>query len=91
MNLVQEVIDLVREASELRKKLKVIANQMESLVGSKVTYCVQAGKKRKFYRCTVDAWNGEGWDIFTDDPDDPEYFVATFDDFVEGRIWISDN
>lgn len=94
MDAVQVVLTLARENSDLKIQVKDYENLMEKLVGASVTYRVKEGKKTKYYQCTVDSWNGESWELIEDDPedpDDPEFFEATLDDFAEGRLWVAES
>jgi hypothetical protein len=89
MDVISGVVELAREAEDLRERIDDFDKQMESLIGSTVTLTVRQGKKRKFYECTVDTWNGESWELTENSTDDdPEFFEATFDDFVKGRMWV---
>ena len=93
MDVIQSVVELVRENSELRKKAKTFDEQMESLVGARVSLQINHGRKRKFHHCVVDAWNGESWELLEEttagDDDDPEFFEASFEDFVQGTMWVN--
>lgn len=94
MDALQAVLDLAREKNELQHQLKDYESFMEKLVGASVTYTVKEGKKTKYHQCTVDSWNGDCWELIEDDsedPDDPEVFEVTMDDFVEGRLWIAES
>jgi len=89
MDAVQSVLTLARENAELQEQVK----EFEKLVGASVTYVVKQGKKTKYHECTVDSWNGDSWELIEDDPedpDDPEVFEVTMDDFVQGRLWITE-
>lgn len=92
MDVVQSVIQVVREASDLRKQVQGFEEMMESLVGHSVTYAEDIGKKKKFYKCTVESWDGDSWELIEDDAEDksdPAIFVVTFEDIVEGRMWVN--
>ena len=92
MDVVQSVIQVVREASDLRKQVQGFEEMMESLVGHSVMYAEGTGKKKKFYTCTVESWDGDSWELVEEDPedkDDPAVFVVTFEDIVEGRMWMN--
>ena len=89
MDVIQSVLTLARENEELQDQVK----EFEKLVGASVTYVVKHGKKTKYHECTVDSWNGDAWGLIEndpDDPDDPEIFEVTMDDFVAGRLWITE-
>jgi hypothetical protein len=86
MNVISSVVELAREAKDLRERLEDFQNQMSELVGATVTLTVQHGtRKRKFHTCTVDAWDGDHW--YLTDQTTGEAFDASFDDFVQGRMW----
>lgn len=94
MDALQTVLTLARENADLKHQVSEYEDLMEKLVGASVTYRVKVGKKTKFYECTVESWNGECWELVEedpDDPDDPEVFEVTMDDFVEGRLWITES
>jgi|FreactcultureFD7_1027221.scaffolds.fasta_scaffold00834_4 hypothetical protein len=89
MNVISSVVELAREAKDLRERVEDFETQMENLVGKTVTYTVQhSNRKRKFYVCTVDSWNGDSWEL-TDDKTG-EAFEVTFDDFTQGRMWVQE-
>jgi hypothetical protein len=91
MDAVQAVIDLVRKSDELNDKINTYESMFNSLIGAQVTFRVKEGKKTRYYECTVEDWNGDGWElerITEDDGDDYDYFLATFADLVEGNLWI---
>jgi hypothetical protein len=94
MDAIQSVLTLARENSELQDQVKEYEDFMEKLVGASVTYVIKHGKKTKYHQCTVNSWNGESWELVeeeSEDSDDPEIFEVTMDDFVEGRLWISES
>lgn len=89
METVQNVFALARETESLRKKVDTFDDQMDSLVGTSVTYRVKRGKKVYYHECMVESWNGESWEIVEESIDDPEFFEVTFEDFVQGNLWAS--
>jgi hypothetical protein len=92
MDVVQAVIQVVREASELRKQVEGFEQMMSSMVGCTVMYSEGTGRKKKFYQCTVESWDGDSWELVEENPEDkndPSVFVATFEDMVEGRMWMN--
>jgi hypothetical protein len=83
--VINDVIEVVREASDLKKELRNISNDMRYIVGFHVTYTETTGNKKIFHECVVDDWNGSGWDLMsTEDPE--EYFAVTFQDIIDGKI-----
>ena len=88
--LVNDVIEVVREASDLKKELKAIAKDMNYIAGYHATYVEVKGNKKIFHECVIEEWNGSGWDaLSTDmDSDDPEYFNITFKDIIDGNVNI---
>lgn len=83
--VINDVIEVVREASDLKKELRSISKDMNYISGYHVTYREVKGNKTLFHECVVDSWNGQGWDLMsTEDPE--EYFAITFKDIVDGNI-----
>jgi hypothetical protein len=88
MEAIEAVLDLAKERDELNADLEVYESWFESLVGKEVTLTVGNKKKARFVTCTVTEFTpGEGWELTADDGDD-EVFMVTFDDFVDGRVWV---
>jgi len=91
-NVVNDVLELVRDNSDLRKELKAIANDMNYISGYHATYVQVKGNKKIFHECVIEEWNGTGWDALatdTDTNDDPEYFHITFKDIIDGNVNIN--
>jgi hypothetical protein len=83
--LINDVIEVVREASDLKKEIRNIEKDMKYIIGYHVSYIETDGNKKVFHECVVNDWNGEGWDLMsTDDPD--MYFAITFKDIIDGNV-----
>jgi hypothetical protein len=90
--VINDVIEVVREASDLKKELKEITKDMNYIAGYHATYIEVKGNKKIFHECIIEEWNGSGWDAMstdTDCDDDPEYFVITFKDIIDGNVNIN--
>ena len=89
--VINDVIEVVREASDLKKELKAISKDMNYIAGHHATYVEVKGNKKIFHECIIEEWNGNGWDaLATDmDSDDPEYFNITFKDIIDGNVNIN--
>lgn len=87
MEAIEAVLDLAKERDELNADLEVYESWFESLVGKEVTLSVTHKKKTKYVDCTVMEFTpGEGWELTSEDTD--EVYMVTFDDFVDGRVWV---
>ena len=88
--VINDVIEVVREASDLKKELKAIAKDMNYISGHHATYVETKGNKKIFHECVIEEWNGTGWDALNTDMDDedPEYFNITFKDIIDGNVNI---
>ena len=86
--LINDVIEVVREASDLKKELKEITKDMNYIAGYHATYIEVKGNKKIFHECIIEEWNGSGWDAMSTDTD-PEYFVITFKDIIDGNVNIN--
>jgi len=90
MEAIEAVLDLVKERDELAGDLETYENWFEALVGRTVTLTVKHKKKTNFIECVVTEFNsGEGWELKSDETD--EVYMVTFEDFAEGRIWLTKN
>jgi hypothetical protein len=93
MDAIQAVVELARENEELQEEVKSYEDMMEKLVGAYVSYCHET-KKKKYYDCTVDSFDPDTctWHLVVDEKEEngPETFDVTFDDFVSGRLWITE-
>jgi hypothetical protein len=91
MEAIEAVLDLAKERDELASDLETYENWFESLVGKEVTLTCKHKKKTRFVECVVvDFTQGEGWELKADDDID-EVYMVTFEDFVEGRVWVTKN
>lgn len=89
MEAIEAVLDLAKERDELSADLDVYETWFESLVGKEVTLTVSHKKKTRFVKCAVTEFTpGEGWELTAVDEDD-EVFMVSFEDFVEGRVWVT--
>jgi len=87
MEAIEAVLDLAKERDELNADIEVYESWFDSLVGKEVTLCVTNKKKTRFVTCTVTEFtSGEGWELTSEDSD--EVYMVTFEDFVEGRVWV---
>jgi hypothetical protein len=87
MEAIEAVLELAKERDELASDLEVYESWFESLVGKEVTLTVTRKKKTKFIDCTVTEFtSGEGWEVTATDTD--EVFTLSFEDFVDGRVWV---
>lgn len=95
MDAIQAVVELARENEELQEEVKSYEDMFEKLVGTYVSYCHET-KKKRYYDCTVESFDPDTctWHLVVDDEEreetDPDSFDATFDDFVSGRLWITE-
>lgn len=90
MEAIEAVLDLVKERDEIASDLETYESWFESLVGRSVTLVTKHKNKKRFDECLVTEFNpGEGWELKGIDTD--EVFMVTFEDFVEGRVWVSKN
>ena len=90
MEAIEAVLDLVKERDEIASDLETYENWFESLVGREVTLAVKRKKKTTFVECVVVEFNqGEGWELKSDETD--EVYMVTFEDFAEGRVWVTKN
>lgn len=90
MEAIEAVLDLVKERDEVLADLETYENWFESLVGRAVTLAVKRKSKTRFVECIVAEFTqGEGWELKSDDTD--EVFMVTFEDFAEGRVWLTKN
>lgn len=92
MEAIEAVLDLAKERDEIASDLETYENWFESLVGKEVTLAVKHKKKTRFVECVVvEFTQGEGWELKADDEDEGEVYMVTFEDFVEGRVWVTKN
>ena len=90
MEAIEAVLDLVKERDEIASDLETYESWFESLVGRNVTLALKRKSKTRFVECTVTEFTqGEGWELKSDETD--EVYMATFEDFAEGRIWLTKN
>lgn len=90
MEAIEAVLDLAKERDEIAADLETYENWFESLVGREVTLAVKRKKKTHFVDCVVVEFNqGEGWELKSDETD--EVYMVTFEDFAEGRVWVTKN
>ena len=89
MEAIEAVLELAKERDELASDLEVYDSWFESLVGKEVTLTVTQKKKTKFVDCTVSEFtSGEGGELTATDTD--EVYAVSFEDFVDGRVWVKD-
>lgn len=87
MEAIEAVLDLAKERDEIAAELETYEDWFESLVGKEVTLTLKSKKRTRFLECVVAEFtHGEGWVLQSDDGDDTH--IATFEDFVEGRVWV---
>lgn len=95
MDAIQAVLDLAKTKAALEEQLDQYEEWFESLVGKTVTYAVKAKKgKTTYIDCHVEEWDEENgvWTLVSlegKDGEEAETFDATFEDFSEGRLWIT--
>jgi hypothetical protein len=88
MEAIEAVLELAKERDEIASELETYEEWFESLVGKEVTLTLKSKKKTRFIECIVAEFNpGEGWILQSDDGDDTH--IVTFEDFVEGRVWVT--
>ena len=87
MEAIEAVLELAKERDELASELEAYEDWFESLVGKEVTLTFKSKKKTRFLECIVTEFTpGEGWVLQTETDD--ETHIVTFEDFVEGRVWV---
>jgi hypothetical protein len=88
MDAIEAVVALARERDELEADLETYESWFEALVGKNVVLSVKRKKQHtKFVECVVTAFvEGEGWELQA--TEDDEVHVVTFEDFVEGRVYV---
>jgi hypothetical protein len=91
MDAIEAVVALARERDELEADLETYESWFESLVGKHVILTVKHKKQQtKFVECLVTEFvEGEGWELQA--IEDDEVHVVTFEDFVEGRVYVRDD
>lgn len=91
MDVLESVIDLIKERDELSEEVETYEEWFESLVGKRVVLTTGKKKHKRFVECDVkDFVPGEGWELESLDGD-PETFIVSFADFVEGRVYVRDD
>jgi hypothetical protein len=87
MEAIEAVVEVVKANEELTATLDAYETWFESLVGKTLIITQVDKKKTRFITAEVEEFEeGEGWlarDVETDD-----VFEVTFEDFVEGRVWV---
>ena len=87
MEAIEAVVEVVKANEELTATIDTYETWFESLVGKTLIITQVDKKKTRFITAEVEEFEeGEGWlarDVETDD-----VFEVTFDDFVEGRVWV---
>ena len=87
MEAIEAVLELAKERDEIASELETYEDWFESLVGKEVTLTLKSKKRTRFLDCIVAEFTpGEGWILQSEDGDDTH--VATFEDFVEGRVSV---
>lgn len=87
MEAIEAVLELAKERDEIASELETYEDWFESLVGKEVTLTLKSKKRTRFLECVVAEFTpGEGWVLQSEDGDDT--YAVTFEDFVEGRVWI---
>lgn len=90
MEAIEAVLDLVKERDEIASELETYETWFESLVGRSVTLSLKRKSKMRFVECVVTEFTqGEGWELKSDATD--EIYMVSFDDFAEGRVWLTKN
>ena len=89
MEAIEAVLDLAKERDEMATELETYEDWFESLVGREVTLSITRKKKTRFVDCVVSEFTqGEGWELTAEDD---EVYMVTFQDFVDGKIWVRKN
>jgi hypothetical protein len=89
MEAIEAVVDLAKERDELASDIETYETWFEALVGKHVVLTVKRKKHTRFVECLVTEFvDGEGWEL--QGLDDDEVYVVTFEDFVHGRVYVSD-
>jgi hypothetical protein len=87
MEVIEAVVEVVKANEELTATIDTYESWFESLVGKTLIITRVDKKKTRFVTAEVEEFEeGEGWlarDVETDD-----VFEVTFNDFVEGRVWV---
>lgn len=90
MDAIEAVLDLVKERDELASDLETYESWFEALVGRSVTLALKRKSKTRYVECVVNEFTqGEGWELKSDETD--EVYMVTFEDFAEGRVWLTKN
>ena len=88
MEALEAVLDLAKERDELAHELETYESWFESLVGKHVSLTEGRKKHKRFIECIVTEFvEGEGWELESMEEDN-EVFVVTFEDFVEGKVYV---
>ena len=88
MEALEAVLDLAKERDELAHELETYESWFEALVGKHVILTEGRKKHKRFIECVVTEFvEGEGWELESLE-DDNEVFVVTFEDFVEGKVFV---
>ena len=89
MEAIEAVVTLAKERDELASDIETYEAWFEALVGRHVVLSVKRKKHTRFVDCLVTEFvDGEGWEL--QGLDDDEVYVVTFEDFVHGRVYVSD-
>jgi len=87
MEAIEAVIDLVKERDELVNIVESYEDELEALVGKDVILTVGRKNHKRFVECTVTDFNGtDGWELTSSDD---EVYMATFADFVSGKVRLA--
>jgi len=90
MEAIEAVVTLAKERDELASDIETYETWFEALVGKHVILTLKRKKHTRFVECLVTEFvDGEGWELQGLDEDD-EVYVVTFEDFVHGRVYVSD-
>jgi hypothetical protein len=95
MDAIQAVLDLVKTKNALEEQIEEYEEWFEALVGKTVSYAYKPKKgKIRYVDCEVDEWDSENgcWTLVSiegKEGEKCETFDATFEDFCEGRLWIT--
>lgn len=91
MEAIEAVLELAKERDELNHELETYESWFESLVGKHVILTTGHKKHKRFIECVVTEFvEGEGWELESLEEDN-EVFVVTFEDFVEGKVYVRED